>query len=586
MTTSIYQSGTNDGTLIGVNEGTVIIGKHNNGQPNRNPAELKFSLGSSVDPLDQACLQDLRTTDPRDDKERLKNTGGGLLEASYRWIRDDQTFKQWQGVQSNTAPIIWIRGGPGKGKTMLLCGIVEDLAKFHADSTISFFFCQATDMRINTAISVLRGLIYLLVDQNRSLLRHVRARYDSAPKDLFTDVNAWHALVSIFRQILEDKSLENVYLGIDAPDECQTGGEDLLNLIIETSKANRNIKWLVTSRNEPEITEILSTSTQVAPISLEQSEISVSEGINTFVQHRVALLAQRKGFKPEVRDEVHDYLVLKSQGTFLWVALVLKNLAQTKPRHVRQKLKTIPPGLDAFYHRMMDQVRESDDATFCMQTLATISTVYRPVTLGELGSLLIGRMDGIDDIDSISGVIDSCRSFLTVQNDTVTLVHQSAKDFLDKKMPTEILPKGVESEHQGIFSQCLDTLIKTLRRDIFGARLPGMTKDEMKAPSPNPLASAEYACVYWVDHLEHSKSKDTQRLSLSNREMLIIFLRQKYLNWLEALGILGKVPDGIGAMGKLESILEVSLKCIWCNFISYPAAFSKFCLLIGRGRIL
>ncbi|CAG8164777.1 unnamed protein product [Penicillium salamii] len=564
MTANFHQNGTNDGTQIGVNEGTVIIG-----------------AGSALDPLDQACLQDLRITDPRDDKERLKSTSGGLLEASYQWIRDNEAFKQWQDDKSNSKPVLWIRGNPGKGKTMLLCGIIEDLAKSHENATISFFFCQATDLRINSAKSVLRGLIYLLVKQNRSLLRHVRARYDSARENVFKDVNAWHALVSIFTQILEDPSLKNVYLGIDALDECGDGREDLLNLIVKTSEANPKIKWVVSSRNERDITEALDLAVQVAQVSLEMSEASVSEAINAFISDKVFSLAQKKRYKPELRDQVHRHLFLNSRGTFLWVSLVLKNLVRTQSRHVKEKLKTFPPGLDALYHRMMDQVRESEDADFCKQILGTISTVYRPVTLGELGSLLTGRIDGLDDNDTIAEVIESCGSFLTVQDDTVTLVHQSAKEFLVKEASTEIFPQGVASEHHAIFSQCLDALVKTLRRDIFSIRLPGITRDQIRVPSPNPLTSAEYACVYCVDHLGDCQSSATYRLSLKNREMVDIFLRHKYLNWLEALSLLGKVSDGIGSMRRLENILEVSHKVV----VRYAFCFDKTWLLIGGKRI-
>ncbi|KAJ5741600.1 hypothetical protein N7533_011009 [Penicillium manginii] len=133
--------------------------------------------------LDQACLRDLRVTDPVDDKERIKNTKGGLLKDSYRWILDNKEFKQWQDSERNR--LLWIRGDPGKGKTMLLCGVIEELTRLYRDNaSISFFFCQATDMRINSATSVLRGLIYLLVKNHPSLLHHVRARYDSAGKTL------------------------------------------------------------------------------------------------------------------------------------------------------------------------------------------------------------------------------------------------------------------------------------------------------------------------------------------------------------------------------------------------------------------
>jgi hypothetical protein len=48
---------------------------------------------------------------------------------------------------------------------MLLCGIVNELKKSMAKTDLlSYFFCQATDSRINNATAVLRGLLYLLVD--------------------------------------------------------------------------------------------------------------------------------------------------------------------------------------------------------------------------------------------------------------------------------------------------------------------------------------------------------------------------------------------------------------------------------------
>jgi hypothetical protein len=87
-------------------------------------------------------------------------------------------------------------GGPEaarsrRGKTMLLCGIVDELNISTAGTPLlSCFFCQATDSRINKATAVLRGLIYMLVSQQPSLISHVRTKYDEAGKVLFEDVNA------------------------------------------------------------------------------------------------------------------------------------------------------------------------------------------------------------------------------------------------------------------------------------------------------------------------------------------------------------------------------------------------------------
>ncbi|RYP43342.1 hypothetical protein DL768_009976 [Monosporascus sp. mg162] len=42
------------------------------------------------------CLADLHTTDPRDDKERIKQTKGGLLEDSSNWILKHDDFRRWR----------------------------------------------------------------------------------------------------------------------------------------------------------------------------------------------------------------------------------------------------------------------------------------------------------------------------------------------------------------------------------------------------------------------------------------------------------------------------------------------------------
>ena len=117
--------------------------------------------------------------------------------------------------------LLWIKGDPGKGKTMLLCGIVNELTKSMAETDLlSYFFCQATDSRINYAIAVLQGLVYLLVDQQPSLIPYIRQKYDHAGKSLFEDANAWVALSEIFTNILQDPSWNSTYMIIDALDEC------------------------------------------------------------------------------------------------------------------------------------------------------------------------------------------------------------------------------------------------------------------------------------------------------------------------------------------------------------------------------
>ena len=142
---------------------------------------------------DNTCLADLRLTDPRDDRKRIEETKGGLLKDSYRWILENAVFQRWRNDPQSQ--LLWINADPGKGKTMLLCGIIDELQQSIATTgLLSYFFCQASDSRINNANAALRGLMYMLVCQQPSLISHVRKKYDHAGKALFEDANAWIAL--------------------------------------------------------------------------------------------------------------------------------------------------------------------------------------------------------------------------------------------------------------------------------------------------------------------------------------------------------------------------------------------------------
>src|SRR5438876_168968 len=197
-----------------------------------------------MDERDMQCLRDLCTTNPNDDMTRIESTKGGLLKDSYVWILNHQDFIRWRDI--NETRLLWIKGDPGKGKTMLLIGIVRELKKLLSTQNsglLSYFFCQGTDLRLNKATSVLRGLMYQLLVQKPSLISHLRERYDKEKeKELFEGVNAFYALQDIFTKMLQDPRLATVYLVVDALDECESGLSQLLDIIIRnTSTASSRV---------------------------------------------------------------------------------------------------------------------------------------------------------------------------------------------------------------------------------------------------------------------------------------------------------------------------------------------------------
>lgn len=502
------------------------------------------------------CLQDLRNTDPRDDKARIEAIKGGLLEDSYRWILQHSDFRQW--LNDKHSRLLWIRGDPGKGKTMLLCGIVNELNK--TDALLSYFFCQASDERINSATAVLRGLIYLLVDHQPSLLSHVQKKYKDVGDALFKDVNAWSALSEIFLNILKDMDAnqQQTYIVIDALDECVTDLPKLLDFIAIKFAVFPHVKWIVSSRNWPDIEEQLAITQQIS-LRLELNEDSISAAVSAYIKHRVERLAQKKRYSEATRNIVQQHLSSNSNNTFLWVALVCQNLEKMTLKNTIQQLNEFPPGLDSLYKRMTQQINNLEDASnvqFCCRILATVLHVYRPITMAELGILI-----KCPDAELIHKAIGFCGSFLAVRDSQIYIIHQSAKDYLSGETASTLLPSPAVI-HSAILSQSVQAMSATLRRNIYNLDSPSLSTNEIKAPDPDPLETIRYSCIYWIDHFCDIYTQDGQFQSqnLTDDEkcqMVLLFFRKYFTYWLEALSLLGHIEDSVLSIIKLGNLLKV-----------------------------
>jgi hypothetical protein len=239
------------------------------------------------------CLRDLRLTDPRDDKKRIEATKDILLEDCCTWIFQDPDFLDWN--DNRDTGLLWIKGDPGKGKTMMMIALIDKLSKDleRGSCVLSYFFCQSSDSRLNNAVAVLRGLIYLLAVKQKSLIQYLRKRYDTAGSQLFEGPNALYALSTILSDMLNDSSLERVYFIVDALDECDSGLSQLLDVIAPRKpEPSPKVKWLVASRNRPDIEERLRPDRLLLKINLELNASHISCVVNVFIDIKVLELAE------------------------------------------------------------------------------------------------------------------------------------------------------------------------------------------------------------------------------------------------------------------------------------------------------
>jgi hypothetical protein len=376
-------------------------------------------------------------------------------------------------------------------------------------------------------------------------------------------------MTEIFTDILQDPSLDSTYLLVDALDECVIDLPKLLDFIVQTSSIFPCIKWIVSSRNWPNIEKTLDTATQKLRLCLELNEKSVSAAVATFIQFKVNWLVTRNKYGSDIREAIQQYLTPNANGTFLWVALVCQELSNISGWKALQKLIAFPPGLDALYRRMLDQIMDSEDAELCRNILAVVSAVYRPVTLDELVAFVDMPNGVAGEYEALSEIIGLCGSFLTLRERTISFVHQSAKEFFIGKASKDVFLSRIEDVHNSIFSRSLQAMSRTLKRDVYSLAAPGISINQVKPPVPDPLATVQYSCLYWVDYLLECDARGIIHKNLKDSGSVHKFLCQSFLYWLEALSLMRNLSNGIVMIRKLEDWVQVSFCVILSDILRY-----------------
>ncbi|KAM0163443.1 hypothetical protein ACHAQE_003228 [Botrytis cinerea] len=512
-------------------------------------AQLHQPYNATATAQQNRCLAALRTTDPQVDKERIEETKGGLLGNVSNWIFDNNDFQQWRYNQDNC--LLWIKGDPGKGKTMLLCGIINKLERSN-EAILAYFFCQGTDERINNAIAVLRGLIYMLISRQPALSSHLQEKFEVAGENLFKDTNTFTALSGTLKAMLKDESLKPTILIIDGLDECQKDLPRLLSLIVSGLSISSRVKWLVSSRNWFEIEQQLQQAERGTGLSLELNNESVSAAIERYVREKVEYLSKIKNYTGKRRHDVEQYLIKNASGTFLWVALVCQDLENAR-LPMPLELHNFPPGLGSLYHRMLQQIKDIEDeyiTNICFQVLAIMVITYRPITLDELVSL-----NNLNEVLP-EQIIQLCRSFLVIREQSIFFVHQSAKDFLLEKATKIIFPIGISDVHNKIFLNSMTAMSKTLKQDIYNLQYSGFPIDKVKQLDPDPLAPIQYSCIYWIHHLRDKDPKQN-REHIQDNSNIHEFLKKHLLYWLEVMSLMRKTSECINAINSLDFYVRV-----------------------------
>jgi hypothetical protein len=359
------------------------------------------------------------------------------------------------------------------------------------------------DSQLNDTTAVLRGLIYLLLLQQPSLIRHIQEPYNHAGRRLFDGPDSFYVLSKALSGMLRDRRAKRCVMVIDALDECETGLAQLLDFIVQSARStSTDVKWILSNRNRYDIEQQLCLDYFEVMLSLELNARHVTHAINTYIGHKISQLVSLKGDR-QLQQQVQDTMRRKADGTFLGAALVANELQNVQAWDAVRVLEQIPPGLVPLYKRMMERLQQlsPENREYCRRVISTAIIVYRPLHICELGVLASLPNHISSKLRSTEKVVEMCGSFLTIRDNHVYLIHQSAKDYPTAERSRDIFTSGFATAHHTVFTMSLQIMTDSLRRDIYHLSHPGFPTERVKVPNIDPLAPARYACIYWVDHL-------------------------------------------------------------------------------------
>lgn len=197
---------------------------------------------------------------------------------------------------------------------------------------------------------------------------------------------------------------------------------------------------------------------------------------------------------------------------------------------MRSLLEKIPAGLIPLYERMLKQVlhqKDQNDIELSRRVLCSVTLALRPLRLEEIA--VFAEVPSDEDIGELMGL---CGSFLTVREETVYMIYQSVKDYLSDGERKEIFLLGKEHEHANRASLCLRIMSNLLRKDVCNLQKPGsrLSEDENRMISAHLPFYAQYAYLYWVNHLQQAGSTKEETLTLGEDCQVVRFFQDHFLH--------------------------------------------------------
>lgn len=484
--------------------------------------------------------------------------------------------------------IFWLNGMAGTGKSTISRTIAQSFAD-NRQLGASFFFKRGEPDRGNAAL-FFTTVATQLAGKEVALAISIRAAIDADPgisgKTLKEQFNKL-VLEPLGKLDGDPEKPRIIVMVVDALDECEE--RDVRNIIylLPQAKDLTKVKLRVFVTSRPDLPIRLGFS----QIKGKYEDMVLHEVPDPIIKHDITAFLKdelaniRVGYNNSVvmdrqlpldwpDQTIVDTLVEMAVPLFIFAATVCRfvgDLREANPAGQLAKVlkyqtkagesemdklnKTYCPVLDQLVDGCQDRTKKRLIGEF-RDLMGSIVLLEEPLSTSSLAHLL-----GIDKGD-IDRRLDLLHSVLSVPSDPdspVRLFHLSFRNFLldPDKSDTDPFWVNEKKTHERIADRCLQILDSSghLKRDVCGLKMPGKLRIEVDSDTINKCLPAhiQYACQYWVHHLEQSQGR------IRDGDQVHRFLTRHFLHWLEALSFIGKMSRSIAMINTLRSLVEVRI---------------------------
>ncbi|CAI6086900.1 unnamed protein product [Clonostachys chloroleuca] len=433
------------------------------------------------------------------------------------WLLSSQAYDSWLRTESCLAEdrLLSILGKGGCGKSILSSYIVENTQEWHG-ITIYFSFSGADAPR-QTLRSLVRSLVSQLVHKPEYM-----GGYELVHELTMQEGYSTYDLWTLLHKIL-GLGTAPLFLVVDGVDECSEPAEQLVEHVMNILNVIQSCKIVLLGRAH--VSELRSHSSNI----IEMDSTVIKSDLQSFITTQ--LRSNTRLYSLGIQDSISQTLLERSDGMFLWVKLMIDDLSRASSvSEVTQKLECLPRGLHAAYHQIIQHlVHTLDDVEIklAQNILSFVAAAGRTLEVEELHCLqaLSSRASAgdyspgsirnhiyIDPAEKFSRV---CGGLLHILDGKVTLVHVTAKEFLQRpvnKLETESHPQALLfrvdliRSHALFTTACLDFLL------LDGAGI-SQTDTPQSPMTKNMQLFFKYAAKFFVHHIKNSGPISERRLA-------------------------------------------------------------------------